>query len=425
MTKTFFKNLHQSKRGAASFFTTMFTILLITIIVLGFTRLILSEATQTSNNDLSQSAYDSALAGIEDAKTTLLKYHECLDKGYNKSSSGSTEAQICSRIIRAMHDGGCNTVASALNKKPSEDGSVVIQETKNSTDKGNSASMLQAYTCVVINEELNDYRATLKPDTSLKVIPLRAKDLNNVKSVKLSWFSEKDKKSLKKDELNIEDGDTLPRAKTNLAPPIISAQLIQSEPKINLSHLSASQNDNSTNIGTVYIKPRSHGSNLIPASALSRSASKSAQHKLQRVKCDPDKTANGFYCHAVIQLPNTFNGGTERNPGASFLIVGLPYKTPSTQIAVQMFANNTGSGTAVPFLGVQARVDSTGRANDLYRRVEARVELTDPLFPFPQNTIELSGKKESLKKAFHVTNNCIKVEKGKKQTCDNYVEFAG
>ena len=67
------KNLLQkTKRGGASMFVVMFTMIILSIITLGFTRLIISEATKTTNTDLSQSAYDSALAGVEDANITLV-----------------------------------------------------------------------------------------------------------------------------------------------------------------------------------------------------------------------------------------------------------------------------------------------------------------------------------------------------------------
>ena len=39
---------------------TVFTIILFSVITLGFTRLILSEVNQTTNSNLSKSAYDSA-----------------------------------------------------------------------------------------------------------------------------------------------------------------------------------------------------------------------------------------------------------------------------------------------------------------------------------------------------------------------------
>ena len=88
----------QTKQGAASIFVVIFTTLLLGVITLSFVRIMISEANQTTNYDLSQSAYDSALAGIEDAKVALLKYHECLNQGATINSG----PEGCPEAIRAI-----------------------------------------------------------------------------------------------------------------------------------------------------------------------------------------------------------------------------------------------------------------------------------------------------------------------------------
>ena len=100
--KLFFKKYRlaqgvSTKKGATSMIVTVFTIILFSIITLAFTRLILSEVNQTTNSNLSKSAYDSALAGVEDAKVALLKYHDCLNKGHTVNSGNHCcHARWCS-----------------------------------------------------------------------------------------------------------------------------------------------------------------------------------------------------------------------------------------------------------------------------------------------------------------------------------------
>ena len=53
-----------NNQGAASIFLVIFTMLIITTIVLGFTNIILRDQSQASNVDMSKSAYDSSLAGV-------------------------------------------------------------------------------------------------------------------------------------------------------------------------------------------------------------------------------------------------------------------------------------------------------------------------------------------------------------------------
>ena len=85
------------KKGVASFYIVAFSTLILVIVSASFATVILSEVTRTANEDLSQSAYDSALAGVEDAKVALLKYHQCL---YTQADSDE-----CKNIREAMKKG--------------------------------------------------------------------------------------------------------------------------------------------------------------------------------------------------------------------------------------------------------------------------------------------------------------------------------
>ena len=62
------------KEGAASFYVVAFSTMILMVIAASFAAIIISEMNRTSNDDLAQSAYDSALAGIEDAKIAFYNY---------------------------------------------------------------------------------------------------------------------------------------------------------------------------------------------------------------------------------------------------------------------------------------------------------------------------------------------------------------
>ena len=67
------------RKGATSFYIVAFSTLILLIVATSFAAIIISEIERTSNDDLSQSAYDSALAGVEDAKLAFYNYQKCAD----------------------------------------------------------------------------------------------------------------------------------------------------------------------------------------------------------------------------------------------------------------------------------------------------------------------------------------------------------
>ena len=79
------------KKGAASFYNVAFSTLILIIIATSFAVAIVAEVTRSSNDDLSQSAYDAALAGIEDAKLTFMNYQNCINSGTTYPDDSSVD----------------------------------------------------------------------------------------------------------------------------------------------------------------------------------------------------------------------------------------------------------------------------------------------------------------------------------------------
>ena len=89
------------KKGAASFYVVAIATLILVIIATSFAAIIISEVSRTSNEDLSQSAYDSALAGIEDSELAFYNYQACKEQGYSASATKPTGTGplTCSEIM--------------------------------------------------------------------------------------------------------------------------------------------------------------------------------------------------------------------------------------------------------------------------------------------------------------------------------------
>lgn len=416
------KNLLKSKkRGGASMFIVVFTIIILSIVTLSFTRLIISEATKTTNDDLSQSAYDSAMAGVEDAKVALLKYHQCLDRGAKANASGSE----CDKIVYEMQEGirtaDCSTVQKVLGREATAktENGVVIQETQNSSDNGNNTDMLQKYTCVTIDEELPDYRTTLNSSNRTRIIPIRSEDLNSLGQVELKWFSETNlsRYSSENHASTSFCADAFyPNGQCNgksQVPTTLAVRLIQTDDEFNLSELSVSKKADQTDTGQLILVPTNGGgNNNIEAGAWGESANKGPNDSY-KVQC---AQSGAWLCDVNITLPKPFRGGN-RNAANTYLVISLPYGSPETDISL---TNKLKNGQVANFTGIQARVDSTGRANDLYRRVETRIELVDTYYPYPEFEITMTGGNDSaLEKDFWVTFNCMTADDGKYSECDN------
>ena len=134
-------------------------------------------------------------------------------------------------------------------------------------------------------------------------------------------------------------------------------------------------------------------------------------------------TEKEYACSVELDVPPTHNGGVADN-GARFLMLSTLYAKPETSFKVQLLnCSGDNNCTTVKFVGVQTKVDSTGRANDLFRRVEARVELQDVNFPFVKYGLSSYGDGDdegNIFKNYWATYKCWYKEAGVGHTCDDF-----
>ena len=406
---------YRFKKGAASFYMVAFSTLILLVVATSFAAIIVSEVTRTANDDLAQSAYDSALAGVEDAKLAFYSYQKCLEQGATETEIDDNKNEVtCGEIIHYMNNPDCDMVANILGRSVIRDesdsegsGEVMIEE---SVGSGNNMS--QAYTCVKIEKELSDYRTTLSSANQMKAVKVKFAGVsaNDISSVKVSWFTNQDKMTSDLNYSNFSVGDqsgnvvfgSLNDENGASVPPTISLAMIQTGPDFALDDFEKTVGDQ-TNRGMVYLVPAKLedlggisgqtdyilvGDEGINANGFLESNNKTARNLPYVVGCNPESAAD-FVCSVKIALPKPI--GEERNNDTFVFVVGLPYGTPSTDVSLefmcadgakcgaQTITNDDGSEqvdyTGVATLdGVQISIDSTGRANDMYRRVEARLE---------------------------------------------------
>ena len=417
------------KKGAASFYIVAFSTLILVIIATSFATVILSEASRSENDDLSQSAYDSALAGVEDAKVAFANYRRCVEAGYTGAQpTGGGTSVSCNDIVWWVQHPDCYTVGHVLGKiAKNVNEEVTVGATYTTSAGGEESVMNQAYTCVRIDTDLSDYRATLNSDHMTQVIRAGVADggTNSVDRVKISWYSVRaDNKSFLK-YTNFRNGRVTFGALNNstiAVPPTIEVQIVQTATSFTLAQFDQTESGR-TNRGTVYLVPSnspvsgsstnfigawSGGRNYVSAAQVVKTNDHRVSNKPFAVYCNPN-TGDEFYCSAEIELPLPI-GGNRAND--TFMIgVSLPYQKPNTDFSIELICNGGGScggtkggtlgaDTVVQIKNTQVSIDSTGRANDLYRRVETRLETSDMAFGYgsPFYAMQILGSGTTRKK---------------------------
>lgn len=345
---------------------------------------------QASGNDLAQSAYDSAQAGVEDAKRALIWYiQEC--------NSGSAPA--CSAARAAITSSTCNQAIRTANSQPGE-GEIKVQQSTAVDENGNSvdAALDQAYTCVTMQLDTDDYLAAISADQSV-IIPLSG--VSSFDTITIEWFSAEDLSrpgSTAAPDTSVATPKPLYRQEhwPENRPSVLRTQFMQVGESFTLADFDATTSDAKSNANTVFLYPSTSGTTSavltdrdirgnpsIPADA------GSAPLPTRCVQAIP---SGGYACSIQLTLPVPV-GASDRSQATAFLRL--------TSLYVGSHVRVTLNGTQ--FRGVQPIVDSTGRANNVFRRVQSRIDLYDTSsFPYPDGAVDI---RSNVCKDFGVTTN--------------------
>lgn len=390
-----------TKRGVASLYVVLFATILFGVITLSFMRIILSEAGQSSDDDLSQSAYDSAMAGVEDAKRAVNEYYACLSSGLSASACGADKifAKDCDNGI------GLAKYFYGDNYGSNESGwEVKIQENSVGSEVDNASD--QAYTCVVISDQVPDYRGTLTADTRTRVIPLsvfngeHSTNLTNLNRVRFQWYSRLNEGSTS--NFSLSNGGKFSSDRTT--PPTIQLTFIHLPGNIASVDFASANNTADYQYSTLILLPtnQNNSSSIINTVSWSTlleagNVTKSSPDRNEPVQVTCSAAAE-FACAVELQT------GSFGSQDSIFLVASLPYGDTMTDFAAEMVDSN---GETIKLVGSQISVDSTGRTSQLVRRVETRLDPADLYFPYPQYALDAGGGDgDALKKIFWITANC-------------------
>lgn len=362
-------NKQKTQSGAVSIFVVLFFTILVTILTVGFIKLMVGDQQQSTNSDLSQSAYDAALAGVEDAKRVI---RACASSGYNSTNPACI-------ALNAADD--CKVIArSGINGNPS-DSETIIQSTG-----GVGGELNQAYTCANIELETPDFVYDAADGVS-RLIPLRA--TAEVSSIVVQWLS--------KENISGSAATTPPSTSPPALLPTADAWGVDSPPVMRAQIITPGENfdinsmDNDASSQTIFVRPIAVNSGLpiesiinttiLRATTLDREYSNSPEG----ITCSSDFShvsttkRNLFSCSLTIALDTPMTVDASKN---SFLRLTPIYRNATVGVELR------GSSGSVNFDGAQPLVDVTGRASNLFRRIEARLEIGDD-FPYPNYAIDV------------------------------------
>lgn len=380
-------NMINKQKGAVSLFVVIFATLLITIITISFAKLMTSDQRQATTADLSQSAYDSAQAGVEDAKRALLNYMSVCSSG----------GPACDTARGNIDSTECNVSLTGI--ATPQNGEVMVQQSTGDQD------LDQAYTCVTIARNTDDYKGVLQANDS-RIIPLTGTSAFD--RVLIEWYTAGDMQSPSAVDLKATGGTPplLSQASWSVdKPSVMRTQMMQFGNGFMLTDFDgggAGSNANTLFLYPVGIKGTVN-TNIDEKSVVGRDTRKTPTGSPVPITCSGNIAGGGFACRAQLTLPAPVNGGDR----TAFLRLTSLYNkahyrvtlSDSTKTCNQL--TRVGEG-CVKFDNVQPQIDSTGRANDLFRRVQTRVEFGDPGFPYPDAAVQTTS---SLCKNFLVTDN--------------------
>ncbi len=383
---------NHTQSGAVSLFVVVFAMLFMSVVTIGFLRIMTNDQNQASGNDLAQSAYDSAQAGVEDAKRSLVWYIQQCNTG---------SAIDCSNAKDLIVSSECNRAIRTTNGWPAG-GEIKVQQSSNVNEDGESidAALDQAYTCVTMQLDTDDYVTTIPADQSV-LIPLSG--VNDFDTITVEWFSSADLSSSSAhaapDTGSSSPKPLLPQGSwPENRPSVLRTQFMQVGPSFTLSNFDSTTNDAKSNANTVFLYPSTSGASSATLTDRDARADASGTNSPANpgsaplpARCYAVIPSGGYSCSISLTLPTPV-GASDRNGATAYLRL--------TSFYVATHARVTLEGTQ--FKGVQPTVDATGRANDVFRRVQCRIDLYDTAsFPYPAAAVDVAG---SLCKDFGVTD---------------------
>jgi Tfp pilus assembly protein PilX len=350
-TSSLYKN---AESGLVAIFSVMFFIVLITVITISFLRIMVQGERQATDDQLAASALNAAESGVEDAKRLLVR---CMSNPPNNISNQCDSALAQTNCPGVLSNGTLRTDLG-LNYSATEGVQV-----------SSDASYLQHYTCLLIDLESQEYLGELTGPHDAVFIPLRA--TGNFNTIEFSWHDTRpEANGAPVAYPSVFQLPKQPEWEAGNYPAFVRLQYIQHGNVFNVNDLEESSR-------TVFLSPSDTGNNDFNLADVDSRVGARNKASPVPVDCIPTGSSGERYaCSVEIDL-----GGNITSSTNAYLRVVSLYG--GTHFQVRLKSGNT----VVSWDGVQPVVDVTGKANDVFRRVETRIRLDNPVI-MPNFAIE-------------------------------------
>lgn len=352
-----------SETGLVSILTVLFFMIFISILVVGFIKIMSDEQRQSTDNDLSASAYAAALSGVEDAKRIIA---HCADKGPGGARSAPQNAgPACDAILSSdgaanqcaifkNNNFGMNGLRSQLGIKQINNGDDIVVSTQNDTQ------YLQYYTCLTIAEKTTEVELPVTEGVS-KIFNLDTGS-SAFDNIDITWrpVNAADVYAAKPISLLLPQSSAWSNG-TSKYPPMLRIQLIPYT--AGALDLDASERGSRT----IFVSPSVTAGNrtiAVDNRNIAQQGRVRSPGAIPLVNASSCTTGLGYTCRVTVS-------GLSGNASAKYYArVSIVYGGGKSHFVAISPKNG---GSAVLLDGVQPRVDVTGRTNNVFRRVKAKV----------------------------------------------------
>lgn len=349
--------LHKNQQGLVSIVVTLIIMIILTLIVIGFARISRREQRQVLDRQLSAQAFYAAETGVSDAVKTM------------KDELRDTSATNLNFDTDNYFD-SCEGPNSFIEKGIRSNGL-----TNQIGGTGESIS----YTCLLVDPDpLTLEYGNVDTDNS-RLVPVFTKDASSVHSITIGWQDKRGGTNLS----GCNDPNPVPELPETW-PSDCNTGMMRVD-LVPVAGNSLSRDDLLNSLSTVYLYPWPSGNGATNTISYNSGGSQPVarpnfgnQGNIVRVNCsDAAQQAAG----ASKKCSLTITGLQSLNANAFMLRLKSIYNPSAATVSAARGANS------LELRAAQAVVDSTGKSNDVLRRIQVRVPIGANDLPFPEFAI--------------------------------------